>query len=101
MSDLRFRYFPGGSEILNNRDRLKKRTVILADSDCWQWQSQVSNSGYGRAMLRDENGHMSMQSAHRASYTAFVGELPAEKKVVQSCGNRLCINPAHLLLQDQ
>lgn len=86
--------------MLNNCDRLKTHTVILADSDCWQWQSQVSNSGYGRIMLRDEDGHMSMQSAHRASYTAFVGELPAEKKVVQSCGNRLCINPTHLLLQD-
>jgi len=86
--------------MLNNRDRLKAHTVKLADSDCWQWQSQVSNSGYGRIMLLDEDGHTCMQSAHRASYTAFVGELPAEKKVVQSCGNRLCINPAHLLLQD-
>ena len=100
MSYLIFRYFSGGNEMLKNRDRLKMHTVILADSDCWQWQSQVSNSGYGRIMLSDEDGHMSMQSAHRASYTAFVGELPAEKKVVQSCGNRLCINPAHLLLQD-
>ena len=86
--------------MLNNRDRLKAQTVKLADSDCWQWQSQVSNSGYGRIMLRDENGQMSMQSAHRASYVAFIGPLTGEKKVVQSCGNRLCINPAHLQLKD-
>ena len=85
---------------MENRDRLLAHVGKLADSDCWYWQSQVSNSGYGRIMLRDDDGKLAMQSAHRASYITFVGPLPADKKVVQSCGNRLCINPEHLLLQD-
>lgn len=51
-------------------------------------------------MLRDEDGGMHRQSAHRASYISFIGPLPAGKKVVQICGNRLCINPDHLELQD-
>ena len=86
--------------MLNNKERLKAHTVKLAGCDCWQWQSQVSNSGYGRIMLREESGVMRMQSAHRASYTSYIGPLPPEKKVVQTCGNRLCINPEHLQLQD-
>jgi hypothetical protein len=86
--------------MLNNRDRLKAQTTKLVNSNCWQWQSQVSNSGYGRIMLRDQDGSMSMQSAHRASYINFIGPLPPDKKVVQTCGNRLCINPEHLELQD-
>jgi hypothetical protein len=51
-------------------------------------------------MLRNQDGDMSMQSAHRASYINFIGPLPPDKKVVQTCGNRLCINPEHLELQD-
>ena len=86
--------------MLDTRERLKAQTIKPADSNCWMWQSQVSNSGYGRIMLRDENGGMHRQSAHRASYISFIGPLPAGKKVVQTCGNRLCINPDHLELQD-
>jgi len=86
--------------MLDSRQRLKAQTVKSADSHCWLWQSQVSNSGYGRIMLRDQDGGMRMQSAHRASYISFVGALPQGKKVVQACGNRLCINPDHLELQD-
>ena len=85
---------------MDNSKRLMAHVGKIAGSDCWQWQSQVSNSGFGRIMLRDDCGRMSMQSAHRASYTTFIGQLPAEKKVVQTCGNRLCINPAHLELED-
>jgi hypothetical protein len=85
---------------MDKRTRLLAHVGKVPGSECWQWQSQVSNSGFGRIMLRDNDGKMRMQSAHRASYATFVGSLPEEKKVVQTCGNRLCINPAHLQLQD-
>ena len=85
---------------MKNSERLLAHVGKVADSDCWYWQSQVSNSGYGRIMLRDDNGKLSMESAHRASYATFIGPVPVDKKVVQSCGNRLCINPVHLELQD-
>jgi hypothetical protein len=60
----------------------------------------VSNSGYGRTMLRGEDGSTLMESAHRASYAAFIGPIPPDRQVGQTCGNRLCINPDHLELTD-
>ncbi len=37
-----------------------------------------------------------MESAHRASYRAFVGPIPEFAGIRQACGNRLCVNPDHL-----
>lgn len=64
--------------------------------ECWNWLGQISNSGYGRVMLKDEIGNK-MHSAHRASYELFVEELGKDDIITQSCGNRLCVNPAHLV----
>lgn len=35
--------------------------------------------------------------AHRAAYTAWVGEIPAGKLIRHQCDTRPCINPDHLL----
>lgn len=78
-----------------NRQRLLGSAAIDPDSDCWLWRGQISNSGYGKIMLSTANGR-AMESAHRASYLAFVGPIPDGTFIRQSCGNRLCINPEHL-----
>lgn len=70
----------------------------LDDSGCWVWQGQISNSGYGRTMIRDEDNKVKMVSAQSASYQQFISEVPDGYLVKQSCGNRLCINPQHLSL---
>jgi hypothetical protein len=67
---------------------------------CWEWIGQISNSGYGRTTIRDPDGSMRMESAHRASYEVFVGPIPDGARVRQTCDNRLCINPDHLELID-
>ncbi len=64
-------------------------------SECWVWNRQISNSGYGRLMLSDADGTR-FHSAHRVSYVAFVGGLSDDAVVRQTCGNRLCVNPDHL-----
>jgi len=51
-------------------------------------------------MLRLDDGNALMESAHRASYQAFIGPIPPRGQVTQTCGNRLCINPDHLELMD-
>jgi hypothetical protein len=73
-------------------------TQPLDDSGCWIWQGQISNSGYGRTMVRDTDNTVKMISAQSASYQQFIAEVPAGYLVKQSCGNRLCINPQHLEL---
>ncbi len=72
--------------------------IVLDDSACWVWQGQVSNSGYGRLKQVQSDKTVQMVSAQSASYRAFVEPVPDGCLVKQRCGNRLCINPAHLEL---
>jgi hypothetical protein len=85
-----------------NQARLQRQLLgrIRRDDQtgCWNWSGQVSSSGYGRTMIADEDGNTRMASAHAASYEAFIGPPPKDKLVKQRCGNRLCINPDHLML---
>lgn len=67
-------------------------------TDCWVWQGQISNSGYGRTMELQQDRTTKMVSAQTASYHAFIGAVPEGNLVKQNCGNRLCINPKHLEL---
>ncbi len=85
---------------MSNKDRLLDHAVRHPDTGCWLWRGQISNTGYGRIKLQDKDGRLTMQSAHLASYEMFVGDLPKDKKIVQTCNNRLCINPGHLRSED-
>ena len=78
--------------------QLFEMTTQLNDSGCWVWQGQVSNSGYGRLKQKQADNTVQMVSAQSASYRAFVDQIPDGCLVKQHCGNRLCINPAHLEL---
>jgi len=83
-----------------NGDRLLASIARDPSSGCWLWRGQISNSGYGRMMVRQASGNK-MESAHRASYTAFVAPIPDGAIIRQRCGNRLCVNPEHLEIIDQ
>lgn len=81
------------------QEQLRARSTENADSGCWEWQGQVSNSGRGRVKILDEvTGNSRTVSAEDASYIAFMGGIPDGSLVRQRCGNRLCINPEHLEL---
>ena len=85
-------------EMTTKQRQLYEMTNHLDDSGCWIWQGQVSNSGYGRLKQRQEDQTVKMVSAQSASYIAFFDRIPEGFLVKQYCGNRLCINPAHLEL---
>ena len=85
------------TELTRNQKNLLAMTQLDEVNDCWIWRGQISNSGYGRTMIRDEHG-TKMVSAQKASYLQFLDEVPDGYLVKQSCGNRLCINPKHLEL---
>ena len=87
-----------GQEMTVKQKSLFDMTQTLDDSGCWIWQGQISNSGYGRTMVRDTDNAVKMISAQSASYQQFIAEVPDGYLVKQSCGNRLCINPQHLEL---
>lgn len=67
------------------------RTVI--SGNCVVWIGEKTSSGVGRFRFRGIE-----QLAHRYSYFLEHGELPIRNHVVQSCGNKLCVNPKHLVL---
>ena len=83
-----------------NGDRLLASIVREPSSGCWLWRGQISNTGYGRMMVRQACGNK-IESAHRASYAAFVAPIPDGAIVRQRCRNRLCVNPQHLEIVDE
>ena len=66
------------------------------EGGCWEWTGQISNCGYGRLKIRDEHGDLCVRSALHTSYEAFIGPVGKGLLVMQTCRNRLCINPEHL-----
>jgi len=85
---------------MNIRLQSKILSHIRKDEDthCWLWNGQISNSGYGKIMIHDDDHQTRMESADQVSYMAFIGAVPKGMLTRQTCHNRLCVNPQHLEL---
>ena len=83
-----------------SRSRLRQRLLMSVstanEGGCWEWTGQISNSGHGHLKVKDEHGDLCMRSAQHTSYEAFIGPVEKGLMVMQTCRNRLCINPEHL-----
>lgn len=71
-----------------------ERPYVRVDAEgCWVWaRCQRGKSGYGCVCGPDGKTHY----AHRFTYEAAFGPVPAGLQIDHLCRNRMCCNPAHL-----
>lgn len=62
--------------------------------ECWLWTAST-NHGYGQIFVAID-GRRTVQRAHRIAYQAWVGSIPANLELDHLCGQKRCVNPAHL-----
>lgn len=67
------------------------KRLIKIVGDCWEWQGGCTPQGYPRKRWFDRE-----LSARRWLYMLLFGPIPATKVLEAKCGNRLCVNPAHM-----
>ena len=80
------------SEIMDVEDRFLQFVQRGDGGECWEWTGALTTDGYPLFTYGDEQYH-----AARASYEMATGEeLTDSEWLHRDCGNRRCVNPAHL-----
>lgn len=74
---------------MSSEDRFWSK--VDRDGDCWEWTASTTSAGYGQIMV---DGRMWL--AHRYSWTLAGRDFADGLVLDHLCGNRRCVNPAHL-----
>lgn len=74
-------------------ERLLAFAIPEPNSGCWLFSGSVAGAGYGRFSCAEASNY-----AHRASWLAFKGAIPAGMMVLHRCDTPCCVNPEHLFL---
>ena len=75
---------------------LEARITRIPESGCWIWNMRSSVRDYGVAHYKGKS-----PLAHRLSWTAYFGAIPAGLMVLHKCDIPSCINPDHLYIGTQ
>jgi hypothetical protein len=65
-------------------------------NQCWDWKGPLNYAGYGRLLW---NGQRVMAHRVMAVLVEKIPDIDASDFVSQSCGNRKCCNPGHLVIK--
>lgn len=64
---------------------------VRKTDDCWEWTASTNGNGYGKIKADGQT-----RRAHRVSWELTNGPIPEGMDLDHRCGNRACVNPAHL-----
>ena len=84
---------PAEIERFGSRVERGERPFTERDNACWLWTAGTNSRGYGRMRWQGQP-----ESAHRIAWTLTYGPIPNHQRVIPTCHNPRCCNPAHLTL---
>lgn len=73
------------------KDRIRNNVLVESDTGCWIWAGKKNRQDYASITIGGKT-----VAAHRASYEAFVGFIPAGLVIDHLCRTPACVNPEHL-----
>lgn len=74
-------------------ERIDRRCEYELNTGCFLWSGARSSKGYGLICIEKKTF-----LAHRVSYEAHKGAIPAGLILMHKCDTPLCVNPEHLTL---
>ena len=77
-------------------DRVAYSDTPFNGTPCWVFTGCLSTSGYGQVSIGSRvDGTQRNVQAHRVTYEALVGPIPAGLNLDHLCRVTSCVNPAH------
>lgn len=76
-------------------DRLWSKVLRGEPDACWIWTAAVGEKGHPVMSI----GALGSRSARRMVWALEHGEVPKRRMVTTTCGQKRCLNPAHLALR--
>lgn len=80
------------------QQRLDERVQRGTHDECWPWIGTVNKNSHYGTFTANRDGTAFTLYAHRLAWIATNGLIPAGYTIDHRCENRLCCNPAHMLL---
>ena len=84
--------------IKNYVTHLEKKSTIDKETGCWNYNNATHVQGYGFAR---HYGTMKTVQRIMAIESNVFGNIDADARITNSCSNKLCCNPDHLIKQTQ
>jgi hypothetical protein len=77
---------------LLDAERFWSKVDTDVEGGCWIWHGTCNSKGYGYFWVDGQQ-----KQARRLSYELMGGILAPQQELKEVCGNKLCVNPTHLM----